>query len=167
MEPSLKSPSCVHCQFRPDRTFCDLQGDALEAFDAIKSLAAYPKGTVLFAEGRPARGIFLLCDGRAKLSVCSETGKRLMLRVAGPGEVLGLGANMTGTNFEVSAELLDSSQVAFIRRKDLMGFLRDHPTACLQVVRMLSQDLHGAYERVRSVGLARARRSRSVRQRAS
>lgn len=167
MEANVKSPSCLHCEFRPDRKFCDLPADALEAFDGIKSIAAYPKGEMLFAEGRPARGIFLLCDGRAKLSVCSETGKRLLLRVAGPGEVLGLGASMTGENFEVSAELLDASQVAFIRRKDLMHFLREHPDACLQVVRMLSQDLHGAYERVRSVGLARTRRSRSVRQRAS
>ncbi|HWR35348.1 MAG TPA: cyclic nucleotide-binding domain-containing protein [Clostridia bacterium] len=140
-----------------------MPADALQAFDGIKSLTTHPKGSVLFAEGRPAKGIFVLCDGRAKLSICSENGKRLMLRIAGPGEVLGLGAAMAGTPYEVTVELLDASQVVFVRRKDLVRFLRDHREACMMVVQMLSQDLHAAYERVRSIGLTRTRRPRAVR----
>jgi CRP/FNR family transcriptional regulator len=61
-----------------------------------------------------------LCDGRAKLSICSESGKRLMLRIAGPGEVLGLSATMSGRTYELTAETLDSSQVVFVKRKDLL-----------------------------------------------
>lgn len=154
--------SCLTCDFRPDRLFCDMPTESLKAFDEIKTLASFPRGTVLFAEGRPVRGIYILCDGRAKLSICSDVGKRLTLRVAGPGEVLGLGAVMTNTPYEITAELVDNSQVAFIRRKDLMKFLREHPETCLQVVRMLSQDVHGAYERVRTIGTVRMRRSRIV-----
>ncbi len=160
-------PSCFNCDFRPDRLFCDMPVEALQAFDAIKTVVAESKGAILFSEGRPSKGIYVLCDGRAKLSICSETGKRLMLRIAGPGEVLGLGATMAGTPYEVTAELLDASQVVFIKRKDLIKFLREHRDACMMVVNMLSQDLHGAYERVRSIGLTRSRRPRTVRMRAS
>lgn len=162
MESAIQR-SCFNCDFRPDRLFCDMPADALQAFDSIKALTANSKGTVLFAEGRPARGIFVLCDGRAKLSICSESGKRLMLRIAGPGEVLGLGATMAGTPYEVTAELLDTSQVVFVKRKDLVKFLREHREACMMVVQMLSQDLHAAYERVRSIGLTRTRRPRTMR----
>jgi len=161
MESAIQQ-SCFTCDFRPDRIFCDMPVEALKAFDEIKSLATYPRNTVLFAEGRPVRGIYLLCDGRAKLSICSDIGKRLTLRVAGPGEVLGLGAALSNTPYEVTAELLDSSQIVFIRRKEMMKFLRENPEVCMQVVRMLSQDLHGAYERVRNIGLVRSRRPRSV-----
>jgi hypothetical protein len=56
--------------------------------------------------------------------------------------------------------MLDDAQVAFIRRKDLLRFLRDHREACLQVVHLLSQDLHVAYDRVRSIGLSHPRRPR-------
>jgi CRP/FNR family transcriptional regulator len=157
--------SCINCTFRPDRLFCDMPVEALTAFDAIKTRGSYQKGSMLFAEGRPSRGIFVLCDGRAKLSICSENGKRLMLRIAGPGEVLGLGATLAGSPYEVTVELLDSSQVIFVRRKDLLKFLRDHRDACMMVVQMLSQDLHAAYERVRSIGMTRARRPRAIRQR--
>ncbi len=143
-----------------------MPADALQAFDAIKSVQVQPKNTVLFAEGRPSKGIYVLCDGRAKLSICSENGKRLMLRIAGPGEVLGLGATMALTPYEVTAELLDASQVVFVKRKDLLKFLREHREACMMVVQMLSQDLHGAYERVRSIGLTRTRRPRMMHARA-
>ena len=163
MEPIAKTASCVHCDSRPERAFCDMPTDALQAFDAIKSLAQYPKGSILFAEGTPPRGIFLLCDGRAKLTVCSETGKRLLVRVSGPGEILGLGAALTGTNYEVNCELLDTSRVAFIRRKDLVTFLKTYPAICMRIVEMLSKHLHGAYERVRNVGMARTRRPRALR----
>ncbi|HZD30220.1 MAG TPA: Crp/Fnr family transcriptional regulator [Candidatus Angelobacter sp.] len=139
-----------------------MPADSLKAFEEIKAVGAYPRDAILFAEGRPVRGIYLLCDGRAKLSICAEGGKRLTLRVAGPGEVLGLGAALSNTPYEITAELLDASQVVFVRRKDLVRFLREHPSVCMQVVRMLSQDLHGAYERVRSIGMIRTRRPRTI-----
>jgi CRP/FNR family cyclic AMP-dependent transcriptional regulator len=159
---SANQQSCLTCDFRPDRIFCDMPADSLKDFDEIKSVATYPRNTILFAEGRPVRGIYLLCDGRAKLSICSDSGKRLTMRVAGPGEVLGLGAALSNTPYEITAELLDTSQIVFVRRKELMKFLREHPDVCLQVVRMLSQDLHGAYERVRTIGMVHSRRPRTM-----
>lgn len=159
MESTIQS-SCLTCDFRPDRLFCDMPAESLKAFDEIKSPASYPRGSILLAEGRPVRGIYILCDGRAKLSICSDAGKRMTLRIAGPGEVLGLGATLSNTPYEITAELLDNSQVVFVRRKDLLKFLREHREVCLEVVRMLSQDLHGAYERVRSIGMIRTRRPR-------
>ncbi len=155
---SANQQSCFDCILRPDRVFCDLPSEALEAFDHIKEVCPSPRGTVLFEEGRPARGVYLLCDGRAKLSVCSEKGKRLIMRIAGPGEVLGLSACLSNTPYEVTAETLDSTRVTFVRRKELLKFLRDHREACMQVVHLLSEDLHTAYSRVRAVGMVRTRR---------
>jgi CRP/FNR family transcriptional regulator len=143
MESAIQQ-SCLNCTLRPDRLFCDLPSSVLQALDTMKA----------------ARGVFILCEGRAKLSVCSESGKRLILRIAVPGEVLGLSATLTGTAHEVTAELLDNARVVLVKRKDLLRFLREHREACLHVVTLLSQNLHVAYDRVRSVGLGRARRSR-------
>jgi len=160
MESATHQRSCFECELRPDRVFCDLPADALLAFDSIKDVINVARGETLFHEGRAPRGIYVLCEGRVKLSVCSEHGKRLMLRIAGPGEVLGLSATMSGKPYELTAEAMDSAQVAFIKRKDLLKFLHDHREACLQVVHLLSQDLHVAFDRVRTVGLTRSRRPR-------
>ena len=161
MESAIQQ-NCLECALRPDRVFCDLPTTVLAALDQVKSKIACPRNTVLFREGQPARGVFVLCEGRAKLTVCSESGQRLTLHVAVPGEVLGLSAALSGTNHEVTAELLDDAHVAMVKRKELLNFLREHREACLHVVDLLSQDLHIAYDKVRSVGLGRTRRPRAV-----
>ncbi|MGA2002112.1 MAG: cyclic nucleotide-binding domain-containing protein [Terriglobales bacterium] len=149
--------SCLDCAQRSDRVFCDLPPDALQEFDGIKSLQDYPKGTVLFREGQPNRGIFLLCKGRVRISVCSEDGRRMNLRTASAGEVLGMSAALSGGLYEVTAEATEPLQVAVVRRKELLHFLRRHREVCLQVVNLLSEDLHVAYDRVRTLGLTHTR----------
>ncbi len=160
---SATQPSCNHSTSGSDLPFRDMSPDAIVGFEEIKEQSVLGKGALLFAEGRPPRGVYILGEGRAKLSICSEGGKRIMLRVAGPGEVLGLGATLSGEAYEVTAELMDPAAVIFVKRKDLLKYLRNHPPICMDVVRRLSDDLHGAYERVRSIGLSRARRARTTR----
>ncbi|HUM05638.1 MAG TPA: cyclic nucleotide-binding domain-containing protein [Terriglobales bacterium] len=154
------SQSCFDCTQRSDRVFCDLAPTALAAFDGIKSTQMLPKGTVLFREGQVSRGVFLLCEGRVRLTVCSENGRRLTLRTVTAGELLGLSACLAGGGYEVTAEAVDNLRVAAVSRRDLLRFLREHREACLHVVNLLSEDLHVAYDRVRSVGLGRVRRAR-------
>lgn len=160
---SATQPSGNHSASGSSLPFRDMTPDAIVEFEQIKEQSVFGKGEVIFAEGRPPRGVYILGDGRAKLSICSEGGKRIMLRVAGPGEVLGLGATLSGEAYEVTAEMLDAAAVIFVKRKDLLKYLRVNPSVCMDVVRRLSDDLHGAYERVRSLGLSRARKARVAR----
>ena len=76
--------ACFECVLRPERLFCHLPAEALKDFDTLKSLSLYSSGRTLFREGAWARAIFVLCEGKVRLSVCSQSGKRLMLRIAGP-----------------------------------------------------------------------------------
>ena len=156
------SHSCLDCAQSSDGVFCNLGSAALAAFDGIKSTQTCPKGTVLFREGQDARTVFLLCEGRVRLSLCSESGRRMTVRMAGPGEVLGLSAAVSGGHYEVTAETLGGVEVGVVRRKDLLRFLHEHRDVCLQVVNLLSDDLHEAYGRLRAVGLGRTRRARAT-----
>lgn len=149
------------CDVAPQRLFTHLSGDAARDFDAIQNVQELPKGTVLFSEGQAPMAVILLQSGAARLSICSSRGERLTLRMAKPGEVLGLSANVSGKPHEVTAEITVPSQVVFIKRKDFVRFLRDHSDACMQVVQVLSNDVHAAYDRVRAIGMARARHVRN------
>jgi len=143
----------------PDRALSGLPAQALRQIAGIHSAHEYPSGALLFQEGEPADGIFLLYRGAVKLSVGSSHGDSLLLRSAGPGEILGLSATLTGQEHEVTAETTTPAQLAFIRRKDFLRYLREHSEVCLRVVESLSNDVHAAYERVRMLGLARIRHS--------
>jgi CRP/FNR family cyclic AMP-dependent transcriptional regulator len=148
--------SCLTCELRADRIFCNLPASALQAFENIKSATAYPPGAVLFVEGQPPRGIFVLCKGSAKLSINSPGGKTMIVKLAEPGEVLGLSATMSGKPYEVTAQTIDPCQVNFIKRDDFLKFLRDDVEVCFRVAKQLGEKYHKARKEVRLLGLSRS-----------
>jgi CRP/FNR family transcriptional regulator, cyclic AMP receptor protein len=146
--------SCLTCKTRGERLFCDLPSAALQAFENIKYATAYPKGAVLFVEGQAPRGIFVLCKGRVKLSICATDGKTLIVKIAELGEVLGISATVSGKPYELTAETIDPCQVNFVKRDDFLRFLKEYPEACFKVAEQLSEKYNTACHEVRSLGLS-------------
>jgi len=145
---------CVSCPHREDRLFCNLPPAAVHALSAITSPAAYPKTAMLFVEGQSPRGVFILCGGRVKLSTSSADGKSLIVRIADPGEVLGLPATITGKPYELTAEVIEPTQANFIARGDFLAFLRQHGEAALRVAQQLGETYHSAIAEMRNIGLS-------------
>ena len=145
--------NCLSCKRRVEHTFCDLPAAALQTFETIKYATTYPKGAVLFVEGQVPHGIFVLCKGRVKLSIHSSDGKTLVLKIAEPGEVLGLSANVSGTPYELTAVTLDSCQVNFVKLEDFRRLLREHSDACLHIAEQLSDKYHDACGAIRAIGM--------------
>jgi len=146
--------SCLTCKLRADRVFCGLSTPTLQAFEAIKFTSAYPAGAVLFVEGQEPRGIYVLCKGRVKLSISARNGKTLIVKIAEPGEVLGMSATVSGKPYEVRAQTLDPCQVSFVKRDDFLQFLKSNSDACFKLAEQLSEKYHNACNEVRSLGLS-------------
>jgi len=146
--------NCVECDVRSERIFCDMSREAVASLDTIKFTGIYPKGSLLFVEGEEPRGVFILCNGRVKLTTSSTEGKTLIVKVAEVGEVLGASATILGKPYEVSAETLEPSQMNFIKRDDFLKFLQNHADACLNAAQHLSENCQNAYEMIRSLGLS-------------
>ena len=148
------SESCQSCKLRANGFFCQLSAAALKDFNAVKAPATYPAGAVLFLEKQDPRGVVVLCAGQVKLSISSSAGKTLILRIAKPGEILGLMAAMSGSPYEVTAETIHPCQVAYVRREDFLRFVSKHPEAYQGVVKQLTSLYDGACEQLRTVGLS-------------
>jgi len=146
--------NCQSCKVRANGFFCQLGPAAMEHFNTIKTSASYPAGAVLFLEKQDPRGAFVLCAGEVKLSISSSGGKTLILRIAKPGEILGLMATLSGSPYEVTAETLRPCQVAYVRRDDFLALVARHPEVCKGVVRQLSTLYAGACQQLRTVGLS-------------
>ena len=145
---------CLTCHLRSDNFFCALSQESLAAFNQIKHAVVVPEGAIIFVEGQTPRGIFMLCQGQAKVSTTSRDGKTFILRIAKPGEVLGLHAIVTSKPYEVTVETMQPSQLNFVNREDFLRFLKEHGDACLQAAQQISRDCRDAYDVVRSIGLS-------------
>ena len=75
-----------------------------------------PAGAILFVEGQTPRGVFIVCSGKVNLSTTSREGKILILKTAGPEEVLGLSATLSGVTYETTAETATPCHLSFVDR---------------------------------------------------
>src|SRR5881392_2611890 len=94
---------CQECDLRGDGFFCHLPAGDIKQFQNIKTTKTFAKGRTIFVEGQPARGVYMLCQGKVKLSTCSPDGKIIILDIAEPGEILGLSSVLSGDDHEMTA----------------------------------------------------------------
>jgi CRP/FNR family transcriptional regulator, cyclic AMP receptor protein len=145
---------CHSCHLQPDNFFCALSREAIARFDQIKHATVLPEGAVIFTEGQAPRGIFMLCQGQAKLSTGSREGKTFIVRMLKPGEVLGLHEVVTTNPYELTAETTQPSQLSFVSREDFIRFVKEHGDALLRTAQHISRDCQEAYEVARTMGLS-------------
>src|SRR3984957_3045809 len=155
MDTTRKPTSCRTSQPQPTGKFFDkLTPAALEDLATMQNPAAYPANRVLFSEKEAARGVFVVLSGEVKLSINSSEGRRLSLRIAKKGEILGLASALSGNSYELTAETLYPATIAPISRQDFLSFLTRHPEAYQAVTEELSRHVSIACERLRAVGPA-------------
>ena len=126
-----------------------------QALDSVTSLVNYPKGAVLFLEGQPVRGVFVVSGGQVKLSICSRDGKVIIVKIAQEGKLLGLHAALSGKPYEVTAEVKERAQVTFIPRCVFASFLQTNTEAFMSIARLLMNSHYAEYRLIQSLMLSR------------
>lgn len=134
--------------------FCNLDEAALQDYATIGIEISFAKGTTLFEEGSPSNSVFVICTGQVKLFCTSKEGKTLILKIAMPGDVLGLGAVVSGAAYEVTAETVRPTQIKSIQREDFLSFLEKHGEGSLHAAKALSNDYKTAFVDARRLALS-------------
>jgi len=120
------------------RMFCNLTPEALADYDQIGIMMSHARGAKLFSEGDPARNVFIICYGQVKISSTSRDGKTMILKIAGPGDVMGLSAVLANVPHEVTAEAIEPCQVKTVRKQEFIEFLGRHGIASMHAAQSLS-----------------------------
>src|ERR1039458_3711660 len=134
--------------------FDKLSREASEDLASMIHPSSYPAKVVLFSENEPSQHVFMVLDGEVKLSMNSSDGKRLILRIAKKGAVVGLASAFTGNPYEMTAEALYPCVLACIERREYMDFLMRHPEAYQTSTEELGRQLTMACEQLRTVALS-------------
>ncbi len=117
------------------------QPELIAALRNRGSVSMQKKGTVLFQQGEPTRGVYLLLEGAARLSIELDDKRRVAVRTVGPGYLLGLPGTILNRAYLFTAKLAQDSRVAFVPSADLIEFLRHHNDLCFDVVELLGGEL--------------------------
>jgi len=136
-----------------DKTFCDLPSAVASALEQEALTTVYPGGAVLFEEGQAARGVFIVRQGRVKLSI-SRGDRTLILRIVNAGCSLGIAAAIAARKYEATAETLERCEISFIRQRDMRRLMCLHADLALWVTEHLSKDYANTCREIRDLMLS-------------
>lgn len=107
------------------------------------------RGRVLFAEGEPVRGVYILRTGRATVSISSSQGRVVMLRLAQAGDVLGLNSTVRNCPYDTTVKTLEPCRVDFIPRVKLIELMQQDSVAAHAILNLLSRELNELTDRAK------------------
>ncbi len=147
---------CLDCTFRHDGDFCSLSQPLLYEWNAAGHVTLFPAAVNLLTEGLVPRGVYILCSGRAKLSVRARDGKTIILKVAGDRHVLGLSAIVSGRPSPVTATTVEVCQIKFVEQQEFLKLLSNNGPAALTCAKLLASEAGTAFDDVYELLLARS-----------
>jgi CRP/FNR family transcriptional regulator len=133
--------NCSTCALRTKAVLCDLEGDDLAEFRKIKRSLDYASHQTVFYEGHVCLGFYLLCAGKVKLTRSSARGRRQIVRILGPGELIEKHAFGERALHEVTCETLEPSQVCVIDKERYLAVIHRNPQLAIKLIQLLSNEL--------------------------
>jgi CRP/FNR family transcriptional regulator len=144
---------CQNCLNAGKHAFCSLGQESRAFLESNSVTMEYPRGTVIFREGDTSSAVFVLCSGKVKVSTTSREGRTMILRIADAGDVLGLSSALTGSEYEVTAEVLEPCRVRVLHLRHLNTMLGQYGDASLGVAKALAEDYRAAFDEARLIAL--------------
>ncbi|RMF46771.1 MAG: Crp/Fnr family transcriptional regulator [Deltaproteobacteria bacterium] len=121
--------------------FAGADADDLEKLEAICRRRTARKGEVLFADGDPAEGFFIVGSGKVKIYKLSPEGKERILHIIHPGWSFAEAAIFGDGHYPAYAEPLETSDLIFLPKDEFLALLESRNRLALNMIGGLSRFL--------------------------
>jgi CRP/FNR family transcriptional regulator len=145
------SPEAITAALKKSLVFSGLSGVELAGLARLAGVRCLEEGEYAFWEGDAPDYFYILVSGRIKVLKHSSQGKEVIIAFFGPGEMFGEVAVFEGKAYPATSQAAVDSQVAAIRRDDLLSFLTAHPQVVLRIINILGGRLREAQGRLKDL----------------
>jgi CRP/FNR family transcriptional regulator len=123
--------------------FADLSENELGALADRTARKSARAGEVIFHEGEPCEGLFVVETGAVKIFKTSASGREQVLTVEGPGGVVAELPVFDGGPYPASASAVRDSQLLFVSKRDFRSLCLENPEVSLKVLKSVGRRLRG------------------------
>lgn len=135
------------------RLFSGLPPSELAMVEKIALPKEHRKEEMIFGEGEPARGFYLLVKGRVKIFRLSPGGKEQIFHIISPGETFAEAAVFSGNYYPAHAQALANSETLFFPKEKFFSLIESHPRLALNMLATLSVFLRQFAQMVEDLSL--------------
>jgi CRP/FNR family transcriptional regulator, nitrogen oxide reductase regulator len=115
-------------------------------------------GEFFFLQGDPAERMFVLIQGRVKISQSGPDGQQVLIRINTPVSLFALVAMTSAEHYPVTAQAAEDSQAIYWTRPELMGFVQQMPQMAMNAMRIMAEQVQELQDRFRQASTERVER---------
>lgn len=101
----------------------------------------YSAGELIFAEGEPCLGLYVVESGHVRIFKSSSGGREHVLSIEGPGSSVAELPVFDGGDYPASVAATDDATLLFISKQDFQALCLTHPQVALKVLRVVGSRL--------------------------
>lgn len=121
--------------------FAGLEARELEALVRVARTRSLASREELFHKGDPGAQFYVVVSGRLKVLTTSLDGDDVVFSIAGPGEVIGEVALLTGLPRTATVTAIEPCELLALDRRDLLTVLRQDPEVAIKLLAVLARRL--------------------------
>jgi len=118
--------------------FRTLDANQLETLVGIARLETVREATLLYDQGRPSKGVYIVGSGQVKVFQNSPDGKEYIIHIVGPGRTFAEAATFGHVNCPASARAIERSELVLLPAERLTQLLSSDGNLCFQMLKGIS-----------------------------
>ncbi|MGC8862594.1 MAG: Crp/Fnr family transcriptional regulator [Armatimonadota bacterium] len=133
--------------------FSNLSEEDLRLIRPAAKRVNQPRNTVVFHEGEPCHGFYIVESGAIKLYKESADAREHVLHIALPGDCFGEAALFLGTGYPASASAVKDSSLILLRKDEFLDVLRRNPEVAFSLMASMATWAHRLVQSIEALTL--------------
>ena len=136
--------------------FSELSDNDLLRIARASTKQLYRKDNMILIEEEIGSTMFVILNGRVKISRISDDGREVILSILGEGDFFGEMSILDGETRSANVVTLEDSEILVIRREDFLQMLHDFPQIAINLLKELAHRLRKSDSQIKSLSLQNA-----------
>lgn len=134
-------------------SFWDRLSDAArQSLHAVGAERRHRRGAALFREGDSSESVFVLLEGRLKITKLALDGREVILELRGPGDVLGELAAIDGGNRSATGTFLTPGRALHVSAREFDRLIDHEPAVAAATLRTVAYRVRESADRALEAG---------------
>jgi len=133
--------------------FSELSDEAISSLSRLAARRRYPRDTVVFFENEEGDCLFMILEGRIKVTILGDDGREIILTMLGPGDLFGEMALLDNEPRSATAIAVEESELLLLQRSDFQAVVGDNPGISIALIKVLTARLRRANHQIQTLAL--------------
>ena len=133
--------------------FADLPKEVIEQIVTVGNRKTYSKDSVILVEEEVGTALFVIIEGKVKVSRSSSDGKEVILNIISEGDIFGEMSILDGMNRSATVTAIEETELFILQRKEFIDLLNKHPEISIALLSELTKRLRNADRKIKALSL--------------